>query len=111
MQEKLIDIEVALDRLGGDKEFLLELLDEMNNQMELTIDAIEAAIASTNYEQLRSVAHGMRGASSNLGADRISNYFKQLEQMGVKKTIAGAEEIVKNIKQSHTELLEFLKTI
>ncbi len=111
MQEKLIDIEVALDRLGGDREFLLELLDEMNNQMEPTMAAIEAALASSDYEQLRSVAHGMRGASSNLGADRISNYFKQLEQMGDKKTVAGAEIIVEKIKQTHTEMLEFLKTI
>ena len=111
MEEKLIDIEVALDRLGGDKEFLLELLDEMNNQMEPTLNTIEAAIASSDYEQLKSVAHGMKGASSNLGADRISVYFKKLEQMGVKKTMVGAEKIVEKIKQTHTDMLEFLKTI
>ena len=111
MEEKIIDLEVALERLGGDKEFLLELFDELNDQMGPTINDIESAIDSADYDQLRSVAHGMKGASSNLGADRISVYFKQLEQMGVNKTADGAKEIIGKIKQAHTELLDIVKTI
>ena len=53
----------------------------------------------------------MKGASSNLGADKISVYFKQLEQMGLDKSVDGAKEILVKIKQAHTELLDVLKTI
>ena len=111
MEEKLIDLEVALDRLGGDKEFLFELLDEMNDQIGPTLADIEAAVASNDFDQLRSVSHGIKGASANLGVDRITVYFKQLEQMGVEKTVDGAKEIIEKIKKAHIELLEFLKTI
>lgn len=111
MEEKLIDLDVALDRLGGDKEFLLELLDEMNDQMESTLTGIDGAIASSDFEQLRSLAHGMKGASSNLGADRISAQFKQLEQLGINKTMDGAKELVEKIKLTHLELLDYLKTV
>ncbi|MEJ2055084.1 MAG: Hpt domain-containing protein [Calditrichaceae bacterium] len=111
MEEKLIDLDVALDRLGGDKEFLFELLDEMSEQMDSTLEQIEEAISSSDFEQIRSLAHGMKGASSNLGADRISAYFKELEQLGINQSIDGASDLIEKIKQTHSELLEYLKTV
>jgi len=111
MEEKLIDLEIALDRLDGDKEFLVELLNEMNDQMGPTLVDIEQAVALNDYDQLRAVAHGMKGASSNLGVDRIAAYFKKLEEMGVARSAAGAERVIEKIKQAHIELLEYLKTI
>lgn len=111
MEEKLIDLEIALDRLDGDKEFLLELYDELNGQMDSTLEQIEIAIGSSDFTQLRSVAHGMKGASSNLGADRLTVYFRQLEQLGNNQNLAGAEEIINKIKHTHIEMLDYLKTI
>jgi HPt (histidine-containing phosphotransfer) domain-containing protein len=111
MEEKLIDLEIALDRLGGDKEFLLELYNELNEQLNPTLEQILSAVESLDYAQLRSIAHGMKGASSNLGADRLSNYFKQLEKLGSNQNVEGADEIVKKIKLTHAEMLDFLKTI
>ena len=111
MEYKLMDLDVALDRLGGDKEFLLELLEEMNNQMDSTLSGIEEAIETSDFEQMRSLAHGMKGASSNLGADRIANFFRKLEQLGAEQTIDGAKELIEKIKLTHSELIEYLKTI
>ncbi|MEJ2544382.1 MAG: Hpt domain-containing protein [Calditrichaceae bacterium] len=111
MEDKIIDLEVALERLGGDKEFLLELFDELNDQMDPTISDLKTAIETADYDQLRSVAHGMKGASSNLGADKISSYFKELEEMGRNKSADGAKEIIGKIKQAHIEILDILKTI
>ena len=111
MEEKLIDFEIALDRLGGDKDFLLELYDELNEQMNLTLEQIQSAVESSDFTQLRSVAHGMKGASSNLGADRLSAYFRQLEKLGSDQSVSGATEIVDKIKLTHTEMLNYLKTI
>lgn len=111
MEEKLIDLEIALDRLDGDKEFLLELYEELNAQMNPTLEQIQSAIGSSDFAQLKSVAHGMKGASSNIGADRLSAYFKQLEQLGGRQSVAGAEEIIGKIRLTHEEMLEQLKTI
>lgn len=111
MEEKLFDFEVALDRLGGDREFLFELLDEMNNLMDPTLEKLQTAVKNSDYEQLRSVAHGMKGASSNLAVDRMSEYFKKLEDLGVSQSVNGAEDIIIKIKKSHEELLDYLKTI
>ena len=111
MEEKLIDFEIALDRLGGDKDFLLELYDELNEQMNPTLEQIQSAVESSDFTQLISVAHGMKGASSNLGADRLSTYFRQLEQLGSDQSVSGATEIVDKIKLTHAEMLNYLKTI
>ena len=111
MEEKLIDFEIALDRLGGDKEFLLELYEELNEQLNPTLEQIRSAVESHDYAQLRSIAHGMKGASSNLGADRLSNYFRQLEKLGNDQKVEGADEIVNKIKLTHSEMLDYLKTI
>ncbi|HER24790.1 MAG TPA: Hpt domain-containing protein [Candidatus Atribacteria bacterium] len=95
-------------------ELLLKIIrvsQRSKQEMGPTLNNIESALESADYDQLRHVAHGMKGASSNLGADKISVYFKQLEQMGLDKSVDGAKEILVKIKQAHTELLDVLKTI
>jgi HPt (histidine-containing phosphotransfer) domain-containing protein len=110
METKLIDLDVAVERLGGDREFLFELLNEMVGQLDETIENLETAISASEYTDVRSIAHGMKGAASNLGADRITDYFKELEDKGASENLDGAEVLIEKIRTTHKDMVEFLNT-
>jgi len=44
MSEKLLDYREALERLGGDEEFLKELLDELISQIDENIESLKETV-------------------------------------------------------------------
>ncbi len=82
MEKKVIDWETAIERLGGDKDFLIELLNELIEQMDQSLPELKQAIEQNDYDNVRSIAHGLKGAAANLGADQIANAFYEMETMG-----------------------------
>ncbi|NOX87617.1 MAG: Hpt domain-containing protein [Calditrichaeota bacterium] len=111
MGNKVIDLETALDRLGGDKEFLLELLGELVQQIDQSLPDLKNAVDSANYDELRSIAHGLKGAAANLGADKIAEQFLQLEMMGKEHRLNGAIEGVENARELNEELKNYITTL
>ena len=104
MELKLIDFEVALERLGDDEEFLMEMLDELILQLGETIQNLEEAIHKSDFQNVRSLAHGMKGATSNLGADRIADYLLEMEKKGADQALDGSEELLEKIKTTFEEM-------
>jgi len=102
--KKLIDFEVALNRLGNDEEFLLEMLDELMTQFDESIPDLHNAITNSDFANVRMLAHGMKGASSSLGADRIADYFQLLEKKGSDQNLDGADELMERIKLTFDEM-------
>lgn len=54
------------------------------------IDAIAAAIAAADAEALRRAAHSFKGSTSNMGAQRLAELCRQLEDIGRNGSIDGA---------------------
>ncbi len=111
MEKKVIDLETALERLGGDKEFLIELLGELIKQIEISLPDLKKAIETANYDEVRSIAHGLKGAAANLGADKISEQFLQLENMGKEHQLQNALPALQQVEQMYEELKEHIKTL
>lgn len=108
MENKLFDLEVALERIGGDREFLFELLHELMGQMEENTESLEAAVKNGDFYNLKAIAHGLKGVASNLGADRVADYFNALEKKGTNQELEGAEELINQIRKTHLEMADFL---
>jgi len=111
MAEALIDFENAMERLGDDKEFLIELLNELIEQVNSSQDSLKAAVEEKNYDELRFVAHGLKGAAANLDVSRMARIFKSLEDMGAQNNTDGAENLIKEAEESNKELAVFLENI
>ena len=111
MEKQLLDLETALERLGGDKEFLIELLEELVQQIDQTLPDLKKAIEEKNYDEVRSMAHGMKGAAANLGADKAMDIFLKLEMMGKDHNLDGAMEALAIAEQLNNELKERIKTV
>lgn len=111
MVKKVIDWETAIERLGGDKEFLIELLNELVEQIDQSLPDLKTAIEQKNYSDVRSIAHGLKGAAANLGADKISAKFYELETMGKEKKLDGALDKFNEVLQMNEELKKELASV
>jgi len=103
-EEIQIDMKRAMEAVGGDKELLNELLRMFIEDSEKSIEKIEEAIKEKDYEKLRETAHRIKGASGNLGLTSIYDICLSLENMGKKRDILGADELLEKLKNSISSL-------
>lgn len=109
MSVKLLDYTAALERLGGDEEFLLELLHELISLIDGNIDSIRAAVKNSDYISLKSIAHNIKGASANLNVSGMAHYFARLEEMAANEKLLNADEFISLIINDQKALKKFLE--
>jgi len=111
MNTTVMDYQSALERIGGDNEFLIELLDEMMLQLDDGVEIIKKAITELDFETLKRTAHGLKGAAANLEINHLAGLFKELEMLGGQGSVDGAERILQSIEQGRDDLENFISAI
>ena len=104
MNEQVLDIEEVLDRVQDDKELLLELFDIFQDDYSEKRRQIKEAIGKNDIEQLRNIAHSLKGASSNISAKRIYSLFSQIEHLAAQGDISGIGEVMAKTESEYTAL-------
>ena len=79
-----------LDRLGGDVDFLKELVDAYLDSTPELFAAMRQAVAADDSAALLRAAHSLKTGSANLGALALATLCKQLEDMGRSGELDGA---------------------
>jgi two-component system sensor histidine kinase/response regulator len=103
-----IDVEDALDRLGGDKEFLEEMLLELLDYLPTQLQKLGQAIETGDAKKIEAEAHSMKGGAGSLSANSIAELALRLEVLGREGDLAGAKEIVYNLKSEFQRLKEYV---
>jgi len=111
MNEAILNLESALDRLGGDKEFLLELLKELVEQIDLGFADLEKAVSLSDFDGLKKIAHGLKGAAANLNADSLAKRFSELEKMAFNSKLTSGTECLEGIRKDTEELKKVILTL
>jgi HPt (histidine-containing phosphotransfer) domain-containing protein len=75
-------LEGLLESVGGDVEFLSELLETFFDDAPVQIAAMQSALAAGQAEDLRRAAHSMKSNSASFGALALSRICKELEESG-----------------------------
>lgn len=83
-----------LDSLGGDREFLSELLQTYFEDAPVQLAALHSALAAGDAEAFRRAAHSLKSNSANFGALNLSGMCKELEDRGKAGALDGAAEKV-----------------
>jgi HPt (histidine-containing phosphotransfer) domain-containing protein len=109
MPETFFNYEEALERLDGDEEFLLELLNELVEQCNTDWPVFQTAIKKQDYKSLRSTAHGLKGAAANLCVDPMADVFFEIEKKGASNSLEDVEDLLNKAHQYKDALETFLK--
>ncbi len=68
---------------GGDRQFQRELLQVFVQDCQEQLPRLRQALAAGNAEDLRKIAHRLKGASANVGANAFCQVARELEHLGV----------------------------
>ncbi len=109
MSASVINMEEALERIGGDREFLIELLNEFAQQAEENLPVLSKAIYEGDFENIKLIAHSLRGAAGNLSLNTMHRSLTEIEALVSEKENGKMAKILKDVFAQNTELQDFLK--
>jgi len=92
-KQVVLDLESALERVEGDREFYIELLGMFFSDLEGALTPMRDAIELRNALALASAAHSIKSALGNLGAKSSFDMASKLEKMGRESALDGAGEV------------------
>ena len=88
----VLDEEAALDRAGGDRELLQDLVELYLREAPRLLQDVQKAVARSDPAQLKIAAHSLKGAVDNFAAKDAFAAALRLEILGRNGNLAGAEE-------------------
>ena len=112
--EGVIDREVLnnlLEAVGGDGEFLAELLETFFADTPQQISTMHAALESQDSDEFRRAAHSLKSNSANFGAMDLSLKAKALEEMGKTGNLDQAGEILAEVESEYAKVKSALEMI
>lgn len=104
MSEEILDLKELLDRVQDDKELILELFEIFMEDYTKKREQLTGAFTSENFENIRSIAHSLKGASGNISAKALREAFLKLEEVGKANSLEGHEDLLKLIDEQYEAL-------
>ncbi|MCK4224314.1 MAG: response regulator [candidate division Zixibacteria bacterium] len=104
-----IDLETALSRFDNNKDFFKEMLEEFLDYAPKQLHTLDEAINKGETKVVEREAHSLKGAAGNLSAKRIADLALKLELLGRTGDLAGAKEMIGNLKTEFKRLEEYIQ--
>jgi len=111
MSDCPLDLEEALARTGGDRQFLRELLEMLGEDVPQRVAAIREAVARSDAETVRSEAHTLKGAAANLAAGRLAELSLGVEERGRAGTLDEVEPLLASIEREGERIARFARSL
>ena len=104
-----LDVEDALTRLGGDREFLKELLDIYAEDMTERIASLKTALDAGDMAAIERLGHAAKGSSANLSLPALREEAAALELAGKTGDRPGAQARLAALESEFLRLRDHLK--
>jgi HPt (histidine-containing phosphotransfer) domain-containing protein len=114
MANDIIDraaIDELLESVGGDLEFLEELLGDYFDDSPNQLSEMQRALNEGDAERFRRAAHSLKSNSANFGARKLADSCRELEEMGKSATLSGAGDVLARAKLEYEEAKNALKDV
>lgn len=105
--ESPVQLEEALNRVGGDREFFGELLEMFLEEFPAQAKQMREALDSGNAESLSGVAHTLKGAAASLSAVHIREIAARIEGAGRQRQLDSVAEQLDQLDQAVEQLTTF----
>lgn len=106
-----LDLEGALERMGGDLEMLLELIQLFLEGVPDSLAKLREACRNGDAAGVEQVAHSLRGAAGSLGAAAVYETAGQLEAISRGHTIEGVAPLVDELENRLNRFAERVDTL
>lgn len=93
-----MNIEQIADILEFEIEDVEMLLDMFLSDAKESLEGISSTIESNDFEQMKNIAHGIKGSASNLLLDEISELALEIEQLAKTKSSADYHAMFEKLK-------------
>jgi two-component system sensor histidine kinase/response regulator len=99
------DVNGALDRMMGDDEILIAVLEEFIKTIPDLFSDLKNAISDSDSIVVNRVAHSIKGASLNVGAEQLAVSSSLLETAGSEKSVELYDELFINMSSDYKEVV------
>ncbi len=106
---EIVDTAIALERVGGDRELLRELVDLCRGNLPGWLADLRAALTVSDAVRLRRAAHTIKGAVGSIGGVEAAAAAAVLEERGRAARLDGAEADVVAMEQALARLESALR--
>ncbi|MFH1378518.1 MAG: Hpt domain-containing protein [Planctomycetota bacterium] len=106
-----VDMTRLMTLTAGFPEVLNEIIKIFIDDVESSVRAIETAIRNCDPNQVRKIAHSLKGASLNVGADTLAATAETLEKNAMAATATQLLSYSSQIKLDAVATTSFLKTV
>ena len=108
MSEPIIDLKEVLERVQDDRDLLVEILDIYEQDFVEKRKVIESAIQRKDLEQIKSVAHSLKGSSGNISAKPLHAAWLRIEQLAKSNETTGIPETLQEIDRLFSDLKSYV---
>lgn len=105
-EKAIFDKDALIERLGGNEEFLSELLSLFAQDTPLQLKELKQAIDDNDATRVTLHAHTIKGSSANIGAKALSNAALDIEMAGKNRDLNNARLLIGKLEYE----LDRLKT-
>jgi len=109
--DPVLDVAQALERMEGDRELLEELAHLFTDEWPKSAAEIEAALKAVDATVLERLAHGLKGAAANVGAERLSAAALEMEKMSATRNLKSIPAQWEIVKEEAAALFEEFETL
>jgi HPt (histidine-containing phosphotransfer) domain-containing protein len=104
-------LDTLLGSVGGDREFLAELVDEYLDDSPRQFVTMRKALADGDCEALRRAAHSLKSNSATFGATKLSTMCRELEYKARDGELAGGSERISQAEAEFETVQIALKSV
>lgn len=109
LPENFILWEQSVNRVGDDEEFLLELLNDLNEMVEESIPQLKQALDDSDFQTTKEIAHSLKGSSGNLGLNIMYETTMNLEKSADEEDKDSAIKYLSSLEEDFENLKYILK--
>ena len=99
------------DSIGGDREFLGELLETYFADAPVQLDTMQSTLDAGDAEGLRRAAHSLKSNSANFGAMGLSRLCKTVEDMAKAGALDGAGDQISAARAEYARVVARLRSL
>lgn len=104
----IIDVDAVLERIGGDKDFLTELINIYCEDFHGTYAALIKALEERDFTAIQELGHSLKGSAANLSLSQLNEKAYQVENAGRAEDWEQARQGVEGLKYEFERLKEYL---